>query len=162
MEKTELGADYSQFFIVGNLQDFFHRLKFENKADGQLISEGDIFFLKITANRTLLISPHNKWLVQQKAKTRCRNLSLKWFLNMIKSDQNTRLLQCWGTSNLGNSACHSTSKCLSRRRPLDEDQQRRGGMFCCSRATRFCDDGECDFWKAGNNHLMTCSHQMTL
>jgi len=46
VEQTERAMNQNQFFIVGNLQDFFHRLKFEQKVSGQLIAEGDIFFGK--------------------------------------------------------------------------------------------------------------------
>ncbi len=46
VEKTKRNMDYSQLSILGNLLDFFFRLKSEGKVDGQLIAEGDMFFLK--------------------------------------------------------------------------------------------------------------------
>lgn len=46
VEKTEQTMTPLQFFILENLQNFFFRLKFEGKTTGQLVQEGDIFFLE--------------------------------------------------------------------------------------------------------------------
>jgi Uma2 family endonuclease len=46
VEKTERSMDYSQLFIAKNLQRFFFQLEFDNKVDGYLAAEGDIFFLE--------------------------------------------------------------------------------------------------------------------
>ncbi len=46
IEKTVKTMDNSQFFILNNLLDFFFKLKFQKMASGQLVPEGDIFFLK--------------------------------------------------------------------------------------------------------------------
>ncbi|MEK7255740.1 MAG: Uma2 family endonuclease [Bacteroidota bacterium] len=45
VEKTKRTMDWTQFIILRNLQAFFRRLIFEGKAHGELISEGDTFFL---------------------------------------------------------------------------------------------------------------------
>ncbi len=46
VEKTKRTMDYSQLNILENLLDFFHKLKLEGKVSGQLVPEGDMFFLK--------------------------------------------------------------------------------------------------------------------
>jgi Uma2 family endonuclease len=46
VEKTKRYMDYTQLFIVKNLVAFFRQLLNDNKADGELLSEGDIFFLE--------------------------------------------------------------------------------------------------------------------
>ncbi len=43
--KTKRTMDYSQFYILKNLQAFFRKLLNENKVHGELITEGDTFFL---------------------------------------------------------------------------------------------------------------------
>ncbi len=43
--KTQRTMDYSQFYIVKNLQAFFRNLLSTNKVHGELITEGDTFFL---------------------------------------------------------------------------------------------------------------------
>lgn len=44
VEKTKRTMDYSQFPILSNLLNFFFQLKNAGKVNGQLISEGDMFF----------------------------------------------------------------------------------------------------------------------
>jgi len=46
VEKTKRAMDYTQFFIINNLQKLFKRLEAQGKADGLLVHEGDIFFLE--------------------------------------------------------------------------------------------------------------------
>jgi Uma2 family endonuclease len=43
--KTQRTMDYSQFYIVKNLQAFLRNLLNTNKVHGELITEGDTFFL---------------------------------------------------------------------------------------------------------------------
>ncbi|HEY9701183.1 MAG TPA: Uma2 family endonuclease [Allocoleopsis sp.] len=45
VEKTPRTMDKTQFYIIQNLQRFFRQLLFENKANGELITEGDTFFV---------------------------------------------------------------------------------------------------------------------
>ena len=45
IEKTKRTMDTKQFAIEDNLTTFFNRLKFQGRAEGQLIIEGDIHFL---------------------------------------------------------------------------------------------------------------------
>ena len=44
VEKTKRSMDTKQFAIEDNLTTFFNRLKFQGKVEGQLITEGDMFF----------------------------------------------------------------------------------------------------------------------
>ena len=46
VEKTKRTMDYTQFYIVQNLRDYFELLRFERKIEGILITEGDVFFLE--------------------------------------------------------------------------------------------------------------------
>jgi Uma2 family endonuclease len=46
IEKTKRTMDYTQFYIAQNLRDFFEKLRFQDKAEGMLISECDVFFLE--------------------------------------------------------------------------------------------------------------------
>jgi Uma2 family endonuclease len=45
VEKTKRTVDYTQFYIIQNLQEFFYQLKAQGLVDGALITEGDVFFL---------------------------------------------------------------------------------------------------------------------
>jgi Uma2 family endonuclease len=45
IEKTKRTMDYTQFYIVQNLRDFFEFLRFSNKINGILLTEGDVFFV---------------------------------------------------------------------------------------------------------------------
>jgi Uma2 family endonuclease len=44
VEKTKRTMDYTQLFILNNLMEVFTSLRNKYKFDGQLMSEGDIFF----------------------------------------------------------------------------------------------------------------------
>lgn len=44
VEKTKRMVDYTQFYIIQNLQEFFYQLKAQGLVDGALITEGDVFF----------------------------------------------------------------------------------------------------------------------
>ena len=44
IEKTKRTMDYTQFYILSNLLEKFNELKLTHKVDGNLISEGDVFF----------------------------------------------------------------------------------------------------------------------
>ena len=46
IEKTNRTMDYTQFYIIENLRDFFELLRFEKKINGIMIMEGDVFFLE--------------------------------------------------------------------------------------------------------------------
>lgn len=46
VEKTKRTMDYTQFYIIQNLRDYFELLRFERKIEGILITEGDVFFLE--------------------------------------------------------------------------------------------------------------------
>ena len=45
VEKTKRTLDQTQLFILRNLLEKFRELQFANKTDGELIPEGDLFFL---------------------------------------------------------------------------------------------------------------------
>ena len=45
IEKTKRTMDKTQLYILRNLLEKFRELQFANKVDGELISEGDLFFL---------------------------------------------------------------------------------------------------------------------
>ncbi len=45
VEKTPVGMDKTQLYILNNLLNFFMSLKFNEKIGGQLIAEADLFFL---------------------------------------------------------------------------------------------------------------------
>lgn len=45
VEKTRRTVDYTQFYIIQNLQNFFYRLQANGLVNGALITEGDVFFL---------------------------------------------------------------------------------------------------------------------
>lgn len=59
VEKTKRTMNYTQFFILRNLQRFFRKLFIEEKVDGELITEGDIFFGKKEKNHR---KPDVAWL----------------------------------------------------------------------------------------------------
>ncbi|HFA49128.1 MAG TPA: Uma2 family endonuclease, partial [Bacteroidetes bacterium] len=44
VEKTKRTMDYSQFYILINIRNFFDEYKMRTKTDGYLVSEGDTFF----------------------------------------------------------------------------------------------------------------------
>lgn len=44
VEKSPYTMERSQLYILGNIQEFFFKLKFEGKVEGKLIPEGDLFF----------------------------------------------------------------------------------------------------------------------
>ncbi len=44
VEKTRRTVDYTQFYIIQNLQNCFFGLLSRGLADGALITEGDVFF----------------------------------------------------------------------------------------------------------------------
>lgn len=46
VEKTERAMNQYQFFIARNLFAFFRKLSVEGKANGELMTEGDAFFLE--------------------------------------------------------------------------------------------------------------------
>ena len=46
IEKTKRTMDKTQFYILRNLLEKFRELQFSNKTDGELITEGDVFFLE--------------------------------------------------------------------------------------------------------------------
>ncbi|WP_353481533.1 Uma2 family endonuclease [Haliscomenobacter sp.] len=45
VEKTRRTVDYTRFYIIQNLQNFFYGLQSQSLMDGALITEGDVFFL---------------------------------------------------------------------------------------------------------------------
>lgn len=45
VEKTKRTMDKTQLYILRNLLEKFRELQYANKVDGELISEGDLFFL---------------------------------------------------------------------------------------------------------------------
>ena len=45
VEKTKRSMDTKQFAIEDNILDAFYKLKFAGKFTGQIITEGDMFFL---------------------------------------------------------------------------------------------------------------------
>jgi Uma2 family endonuclease len=45
IEKTERTMDKTQFYIINNLINHFTSYKIKHQIDGQLITEGDVFFL---------------------------------------------------------------------------------------------------------------------
>jgi Uma2 family endonuclease len=45
VEKTKCKVDYTQFYSIQNLQNFFYRLQAANLVNGALIIGGDVFFL---------------------------------------------------------------------------------------------------------------------
>ena len=46
VEKTKRTMDKTQFYVLRNLLEKFRELQFANKVDGELITEGDVFFLE--------------------------------------------------------------------------------------------------------------------
>jgi Uma2 family endonuclease len=44
--KGEYTIDRTQFYIQENIYDFFHTLKSDGKFSGQIVTEGDLFFLE--------------------------------------------------------------------------------------------------------------------
>jgi Uma2 family endonuclease len=46
VEKSTKTMDYTQFFIQKNLTVFFYKLLFTNQLEGQLLAEGDMFFIE--------------------------------------------------------------------------------------------------------------------
>ena len=46
IEKTKRTMDKAQFYILRNLLEKFRELQFSNKTNGELITEGDVFFLE--------------------------------------------------------------------------------------------------------------------
>ena len=45
IEKTERTMDKTQFYIINNLINHFTLFKFKHQIEGQIITEGDVFFL---------------------------------------------------------------------------------------------------------------------
>jgi len=77
VEKTERAMNYTQLFILRNLLIFFNKLVNSGKADGLLIPEPDVFFLK--NHRRPDVAYFTDKQIDRTAKTRFPNSSSRSF-----------------------------------------------------------------------------------